>query len=107
MYIGGLFTLGLYAIIPTLRKLLTDNVHPSLFGSLYAIPALIEGCGIPLGGIIYNSLFEIDPLNSQWIFYGVSMGFVAGVILFTALSFKIKIKYLQSTDEVSEEVLTK
>ena len=58
LYIGSFVTMGYYCLIPSLRKLLTDNVDPSLFGSLYAIPALIEGTGFPLGVIIYNSAFQ-------------------------------------------------
>ena len=85
--------MGLYLLIPSLRKLLTDNVDPSLFGALYAIPALIEGSGFPLGGIIYNSAFKSDPLNAQWVFYGISSAFVAVLLLFLALSYWIHRKY--------------
>ncbi len=85
--------MGFHIMIPSLRKILSNNVEKSLFGALFAVPALIEGSGFPLGGIIYNSAFESDPLNAQWVFYGISSAFVAGLLAFIALSYWIQKKY--------------
>ena len=80
-------------MIPNLRKLLSDNVDPSLYGSVYAIPALIEVVGFALGGILFNSLFKKDPLNSSWLYYGVSMGIIAAIILSCILSYFVHRKF--------------
>ena len=69
LYLFTTFTCGLYILIPTCRKLLTDNVDPKLFGSLYAIPALIEGVGFPIGGIIYSKFIDRALPNESDIAY--------------------------------------
>ncbi|CBY24263.1 unnamed protein product [Oikopleura dioica] len=64
-------TMGFYAAIPALRKLMTDCVDESLLGSLYSIPALVEGTGYPLGFIIYSAGFLRHQNQENWIFYGL------------------------------------
>jgi hypothetical protein len=86
-------TLGVNFIIPTLRKLLTNNVDPAYFGAVYAVPALVEGLGFPVGGLVYITMYQKDPLNASWVFYGASMAFVAGLSLCFGTAFYTK-KYL-------------
>ena len=75
----------------------------SLFESLYAIPALIEGVGFAVGGILYNSLLKKDPLNSSWLYYGVSMGLIAAIIISCFISYFIHRKFYSIKNTTSEE----
>ena len=82
--------MGCYLVVPSLRKLLTEKVDPSLFGALFAVPALIEGVGAPLGGLIYNAAFELNPLHSQWIFYGISVAIVILLLVFLTIGYLVQ-----------------
>jgi len=95
LYLTSLLTLGFYAAIPALRKLMTDCVDESLLGSLYSIPALVEGTGYPLGFIIYSACFLGHQNQENWIFYGLGSILMAIAVVFTCITYYVKKIYFR------------
>jgi len=64
---------------------------------------LIEGVGFAAGGILYNSLYKKDPLNSSWLYYGVSMGMVGAIALSCLFSYFVHRRFYQKVSVNNDE----
>ena len=96
-YIGAVISSGSHIVVPVYRKLMAERVSEKYLGALFAIPAWIEAGGSAIGGLIFSSLYKIDPFNARWLFWGFSnvLMLLAFISTFCAWYFKRFLPSLQ------------
>ena len=104
-YIGAIISSGSHIVVPVYRKLLAERVPEKYLGALFAIPAWIEAGGSAIGGLIYSTLYKIDPFNARWLFWGFSnvMMVLAFISTFCAWYFKRFLPSLQPESSQQDE----
>lgn len=102
-YIGAVISSGSHIAIPVYRKLMAERVPEKYLGALFAVPSWIEAGGSAIGGLIYSSLYKIDPFNARWLYWGFSnvLMLFAFISTFCAWYFKRFLPSLQTESRLN------